>query len=156
MSFFAEYSEHIISKTSREKREKHRNRRKEDDELEDICRLMGLLSERDIDHTAVEVFRYALIKQGSFFGSTELSRVSRINRLTCLHHLKRMERMGIVENKAGEYCLARSSLEEIVEDFRGKSLMMFEEMMRFAEQIDIEMEREYGERQSKRAKSKAR
>lgn len=154
MPSYSAHSGDAAPRASRRGDGRRGNRKKKEDELESICRSIGLLSERDIDGTVVEVFRYALVKHDSFFGSTELSRVSRINRLTCLHHLKRMERMGIVENKEGEYCLARPTLEEIVEDFRGKSLVMFEEMMRFAEQID--MEREHGERQSKRAKSKAR
>jgi len=146
MFFYARIAGYAVIKPGRDKSKKQSMiRRKE--QLEKICRSIGLLSKRDVDSTVVEVFHYALVKRGAFFGSTELSRASRINRLTCLHHLKRMERMGIVKNKGGEYALVHSCLEEIVEDFRKSSALIFKEMMQSARRIDAELEREYEEGQ---------
>jgi len=133
---------------------KRQSKVKQKQQLEKICRSIGVLSKRDVDYTAVGVFRYALVKRGAFFGSTELSRTLRINRLTCLHHLKKMERAGIVKNERGKYALVHPCMEDIVKDFRKNSALVFEEMTQFAKCIDAEMkEHEKGQRQNESAKA---
>jgi len=155
MIFCARISGYTALKPGKDKSKKQAKAKRKE-QLEKICRSIGLLSARDVDSTAVEVFRYALVKRGKFFGSTELSRVSRINRLTCLYHLKRMEHMGVVKSRGGEYSFSHSSLREMIDEFRNNSLMMFNDIETSAIRVDNELEREHEERKFQKASARAK
>ena len=76
-------------------------RRASDDGFAELCRLCGALSQRDTDGTVVRVFRVVVTRtgDGKTIGSSELARLGRINRLTALHHLNRLEKFGLVEKE---------------------------------------------------------
>ncbi|VVB65576.1 Uncharacterised protein [Candidatus Gugararchaeum adminiculabundum] len=112
---------------------------KNGDSVERFCESIGVVSGRDTDKTAAEVFR-ALVQfgKGKPIGGSEIARVSGINRITCLHHLKRFEEAGLVKNLNGEYLLSGPSIEDIVEQFRRDAQEMFGFIEGMARQLDSE------------------
>jgi len=108
-----------------------------EDELARLFRSMHLMSERDIDATMTRVFQ-AMMKMGQEgpVGSTELSRQSGLNRITVIHHLKRLESAGVVHKQETKYVLRCSSVEKLMDKMRGDMLKQFEEMDRMARDID--------------------
>ena len=140
------------SKKQLKKPNMKRSERDVEHELVELCRGIRLISGRDTDGTVVEVFRRVLVKRGTPVGSTELSRDSRLNRITCIHHLKRLASMGILERDDGKYKLRGSSVEGVIDKMRENTLAMFEEMEQLAKKIDTELENEYGERTTEERK----
>jgi len=111
------------------------------DEFEQLCRHMRLMSGRDVDRTVARVFR-VMVARGRMesIGGTELAEISRLNRITCLHHLGRLEAAGVVEREGRRYRLSEGSVEGIVEAMRAQTLRMFEEIEELARSIDEEFE----------------
>ncbi len=109
------------------------------DEIIQLCRMMRIMSERDTEATVAEVMR-ALLKQAPEkpMGSTEVSRITRLNRITCIHHLKRLEVAGVVQREGVKYRLRSANAEELVNEMRRDTLRMFAEMNTLARDIDEE------------------
>jgi len=113
------------------------NREELEEELSKLFRSMHLMSERDLDATVTRVFR-AMMRMGREgpVGSTELSKESGINRITVIHHLKRLESAGVVEKHESKYMLRVRSMEEMMEEMREDMLRQFEEMDQMARELD--------------------
>lgn len=113
------------------------NREELEGELSKLFRSMHLMSERDIDATVTRVFR-AMMRMGREgpVGSTELSRESGLNRITVIHHLKRLESAGVVEKRESKYVMRVQSIEEMMEGMREGMMRQFEEMDRMARDLD--------------------
>ncbi|MFH1470619.1 MAG: winged helix-turn-helix domain-containing protein, partial [Candidatus Micrarchaeota archaeon] len=70
------------------------------DPVETICEAMGVVSGRDTDRTVIQVFRTVVRhSREDGIGGSELSELSGLNRITCLHHLKRLEEAGLIERE---------------------------------------------------------
>ncbi|MEM2963275.1 MAG: winged helix-turn-helix transcriptional regulator [Candidatus Anstonellales archaeon] len=107
-------------------------------ELVTLCRGIRLLSERDTGATAAKLMRYIMeIGPSKEIGCSELSRISGLNRITCIHHMKRLESAGIVKKKDSKYRLLFNSYEEIVEQLREKMLDEMEEFLKIARELDF-------------------
>ncbi len=106
------------------------------DELESFCRSMRILSARDMDGTVTVVFRSMLTEGRQPVGSSELAQLTRLNRVTIIHHLQRLEQMGLVEHTERKYRLRVHDLSEAVEQMRGEMLRSFEEAEAMAEELD--------------------
>ena len=126
-----------------------------EEELARLFRTMHLMSERDIDATMTRVFR-AMMRMGREpVGSTELSRQAGLNRITVIHHLKRLENAGVVEKRETKYVMRVQSIEEMMDEMRSDMEKQFEEMERMARELDraflSDVERfGYGKRITKR------
>lgn len=105
--------------------------------LEEFFREMKLLTERDTEKTVVLVFRTVVLnyKKGEF-SSTQVSRSSGLNRLTCIHHLKRLKEAGLVEKNNSKYVLSVESLDEFVLEAKREMLESFAEMELLAAKLD--------------------
>ncbi|MFH1306622.1 MAG: hypothetical protein ABIH83_03125 [Candidatus Micrarchaeota archaeon] len=111
----------------------------EEDELERLCRSIRLVSRRDLDGTVTTVIRTMLEESAdSPIGSSELAGLARLNRITVMHHLKRLENAGIVQRKQHKYLILPSGFSEIVRRMRGEMDMMMNEAEVLAERIDDE------------------
>ncbi|MEK6924455.1 MAG: hypothetical protein AABW54_04420 [Candidatus Micrarchaeota archaeon] len=107
------------------------------DGLEQFCRGIRLVSNRDTGRTVVQVLRAVLSNYpGGEFGSTELSRAARLNRITCIHHLKRLSDAGIVEKDDSRYRLRVRSMDAFMEEMRREMLASLAEMEKLAFELD--------------------
>lgn len=110
-----------------------------DDELESFCRHLRILSTRDMDGTVTVVFRSMLVEgRQQPVGSSELAKTTHLNRVTIIHHLQRLEQMGLVEHTQRKYKLRVSGLCEAVEQMRTEMMRSFEEAEGIARSLDRE------------------
>ncbi|MBM3229901.1 hypothetical protein FJZ26_05695 [Candidatus Parvarchaeota archaeon] len=107
-------------------------------ELVQLCKYLRILSERDTDRTVTHVVKVLVSHGRQPIGSTELSKVSGLNRITCIHHLKRLLDAGVVEKKESQYIFAFGNFEEFVEQARREMLENFRQMDQLAKRIDEE------------------
>ncbi len=110
-----------------------------EDELESFCRAMNIISRRDMDGTVMVVFRSILTKgRAQPVGSSELADFTHLNRVTIIHHLQRLQAMGLVEHTERKYLLRVSALSEAVERMREEMLESFKEAEEMAGRLDRE------------------
>ena len=123
-------------------------------ELVELCRKMRLMSERDTDATLPQVLRVMMVhSHGQPVGGSELSELSGINRITIIHHMKRLEGAGFVRREEGKYILRVRSAEDMILEFRKEMERNFAEMDEMAREFDeqfAQMEREFGEQFKRR------
>jgi len=118
------------------------------EELVELCRKMRLMSERDTDATLPQVLKVMMVhSRGQPVGGSELSELSGINRITIIHHMKRLEGAGFVQRQEGKYILRVRSAEDMILEFRKEMERNFAEMDEMAREFDEQfasMEREFG------------
>ena len=103
---------------------------------EELCRFFGAVSQRDTDRTVVRVFKVVATISNSerSIGSSEIARIEQINRLTALHHLKRLETLGLVENKNGQYFMR--DFDDIFEEMEERMLDSMRRAKRLAQMLE--------------------
>ena len=107
------------------------------DELTSLCKMMHIMSERDVDATLVQVLKTMMVHtREQPLGGSELSKISGINRITIIHHLKRLEGAGFVQRKEGKYAVRVQSAEDMLMEFRKEMERTFAEMDELAREID--------------------
>ena len=107
------------------------------EELVELCRKMRLMSERDTDATLPQVLRVMMVhSRGQPVGGSELSELSGINRITIIHHMKRLEGAGFVRREEGKYILRVRSAEDMLLEFRREMERNFAEMDEMAREFD--------------------
>lgn len=94
--------------------------------FKDFCEGIGIVSGRDTDQTVVRVFRFVVSKKQ--VGGTEIEKETHINRITAIHHLKRLEEAGVVERRDDKYALKGNNLAELVEQLEQQQMQHFERM----------------------------
>ncbi len=123
-----------------------------------LCKALRIVSSRDIDDTAARVFKTVLqsARESDEFGSTNLSREAGLNRITVIHHLKRLMDAGIIERGESKYKLKYSSLTDLVRDVRKNTLESLDKLEETARELDenmgIEFPGELDEEEKKRKK----
>jgi len=111
--------------------------REMDAELASLCRMMRIMSERDTDGTLPQVLKVMMVEgRGKPVGGSELSEISGLNRITIIHHLRRLEVAGLVRRQEGKYVLKVQSAEDMLVEFRKDMERSFSEMDEIARQID--------------------
>jgi len=125
-----------------------------DSELSELCRMMRIMSDRDTDGTLPQVLKVMMVEgRGGPVGGSELSKASGLNRITVIHHLRRLEVAGFVRRSEGKYILRVQSAEDMLMEFRKDMEKNFAEMDEMARQIDEQFGQfgmEFTERQRKR------
>jgi DNA-binding IclR family transcriptional regulator len=110
------------------------------DTVERLCEAVGVVSGRDRDKTVIQVFRTMIRHSGDKgIGGSELSELSGVNRITCLHHLKRLEEAGLVEGEKGRYHLRQENLRKTMKELRRETLSLFDMIEEMAREIDREL-----------------
>lgn len=129
-----------------------------DGELAELCKMMRIMSERDTDGTLPQVLKVMMVEgRTKPVGGSELSKASGINRITIIHHLKRLEGAGLVRRTEGKYVLKVQTAEDMLMEFRKVMEQDFAQMDEIAREIDEQFasfEKEFAEsveRQRKRA-----
>lgn len=112
-----------------------------DDGLTSLCKMMRIMSERDVDATLAQVLRTMMVHSRDLpLGGSELSKISGINRITIIHHLRRLEVAGFVQRKEGKYAMRVQSAEGMLMEFRKDTERAFAEMDELAREIDGQFE----------------
>ncbi len=112
-----------------------------DSELSELCKMMRIMSERDVDATLVQVLKTMMVhSQQKPMGGSELSEISGLNRITIIHHLRRLEGAGFVRRSEGKYILRVRSAEEMLVEFRKEMEETFQQMDEMAREIDSQFE----------------
>lgn len=108
-----------------------------DEELSELCKMMKLMSGRDTDSTLAQVLKTMMIYSRSQpIGGSELSKISGLNRITIIHHMKRLESAGFVRRQETKYVLRVSSAEGMLIEFRKEMEREFAQMDELAREID--------------------
>jgi DNA-binding MarR family transcriptional regulator len=125
-----------------------------DDELTELCRAMRLMSDRDTDATLARVLKAMMVRSREGpIGGSDLSRASGLNRITVIHHLRKLEGAGLVRKQETKYVLRVQSAEEMLLEFRKEMEEHFQQMDELAREIDAHFEaaeREFEERHRRR------
>jgi len=125
-----------------------------DAELASLCRMMRIMSERDTDGTLPQVLKVMMVEgRGKPVGGSELSEISGLNRITIIHHLRRLEVAGLVRRTEGKYVLKVQSAEDMLVEFRKDMERNFSEMDEIARQIDeqfVQFEKVFEEQRKRR------
>lgn len=112
------------------------------DDIEWLCRSLGLFTKKDADKSAYRVFKI-LIKssvKGKPKTSTEIANELNLARGTVLFHMKKFSNSGLVSRAPGrKYVLRESCLEDTIEDMMRDSERIFERVRRVAAEIDKEL-----------------
>lgn len=111
------------------------------DDIEWLCRSLGLFTKKDADKSAYRVFR--ILVRSSLEDepktSTEIADELGLARGTVLFHMKKFYSSGLVARAPGRrYVLRESSLEDTIEDMMRDAERMFARMRRIAADIDRE------------------
>lgn len=108
-------------------------------ECEELCKLLGALSQRDTGRTVVRVFRVVVQRSDpqTGIGSSELAQLERINRLTALHHLNRLHEMGLVQKQGSRYFLR--SFDEIFDEMEADAIESIKRARTLARQIETQL-----------------
>ncbi len=107
------------------------------DEVEQFCKSLQIVTRRDVDGTATTVIRAMLEKcPNDPISSTELANKTNLNRITVIHHLRRLENVGIVQKNDRKYLLLPYGFEDFVLRMREQTDQMFEQARFLAKKID--------------------
>jgi hypothetical protein len=106
------------------------------DDLEAFTQMLNLVSARDTNRTALQVFRWVLANSAQGISSSTMSDACDMNRLTCLHHLKRMEDLGIVRNVDGRYVMETEGMEAYIDGLEKEAKETFTALRELAKKID--------------------
>jgi len=122
---------------------------KPDDELDRFCRSLQIVTRRDIGGTVTTVIRTMLVEfPREYVGSTELAQKANLNRVTILHHLKRLHDAGIVQKDERRYRLSPCGFGEVVRRMREETEQMFEQAQDLAQRIDTHYQIEQSQSQT--------
>ncbi len=125
-----------------------------DTELSELCKMMRIMSERDVDATLAQVLKVMMVhSRDKPVGGSELSEISGLNRITIIHHLRRLEGAGFVRRSEGKYILRVRSAEDMLVEFRREMESTFQQMDEMAREIDsqfAEMEKGMFDAQKRR------
>ncbi|NUN11803.1 helix-turn-helix transcriptional regulator [Candidatus Micrarchaeota archaeon] len=100
----------------------------------DFCERLGIISGRDTDKTVVRVFRVVVVKKQ--VGGTDVQKEANINRITALHHLKRLEEAGVLEKKEDKYSLRGDNLSDLVDELEKQQMQHFEKMKKMIQLME--------------------
>ncbi len=102
---------------------------------------LGLFGERDKERSCfrifVELVKAARYKRG--LTSDQLAKRANLSRATVIHHLKRLIASNIVNTEGTKYALRVENLEGLVDELKGETLHIFEDLKKMAEELDDQL-----------------
>ncbi|MCX8166378.1 MAG: winged helix-turn-helix domain-containing protein [Candidatus Micrarchaeota archaeon] len=103
--------------------------------IEQLCINLDLLTGRDTEKTLIQLLS-AIAKEKKPFGTTELSQKTGINRVTCIHHIRKLQIAGLIVKRNNFYEL--NDLEEFYKFYKQmmqKRLQMLEKLIKELEEL---------------------
>lgn len=112
-----------------------------DEDIEWMCRCLGILSNRDFDKTSTKLFEsfLAASKKNRSLSSDDLADKVGISRATVIHHIHRFETAGVVIKSEEGYELRTNSLHDVINEIEMDIERMLQRMKKIADDIDEEM-----------------
>lgn len=101
--------------------------------LEKLCNTIDLISGRDTEKTVLEVLIVFITEEGPIGGS-RISERTGINRITCIHHIKKLESVGLIRKKNRQYEIIE--LQEFVKVYRRNIFHRMSELEKLIEELD--------------------
>ncbi len=95
------------------------NQRELEELLEELCEEIRLLAGRDTEKTLIRVFN-AFLRFREPMGGTKIAVITGINRVTCIHHIKKLEKIGLLKRHEKSYVLR--DLREFAREYRKLSI----------------------------------
>jgi len=103
---------------------------------------LGLVNKRDKDKSCYRLFIELVkaAKNKELLSSDDLAARLNLTRATVIHHLKNLNRMGIVKHIDGRYILTSDSLIELMRDIDNNYRRTMKQIYAIAKAIDDELE----------------
>jgi predicted transcriptional regulator len=109
----------------------------QEDELETFCSTLQILTKRDRDKTVITIIRSLLHSQPSEpISSSKLAKAISLNRVTVIHHLSRLEKIGLLKKHKGKYFLTEHGFSRLVIQAKEESDKIFQKLLEIANKLD--------------------
>jgi len=105
------------------------------DELQWICRSLGLFGERDKEKSCYRVF-IELLKNNQGLTSDEIANSTHITRGTVIHHLNKLMDSELVISQKNKYRLRTRNLHKLIREIEDDIEETLHEMEKIAKKID--------------------
>jgi DNA-binding transcriptional ArsR family regulator len=111
-------------------------------DLEWICRVMGITGNRDKNQTSAKIFKELVYACKTYkpVNIEEISENLKITRTAVLHHLKTMMERGIVIKRKNYFELRTTNLESLLEEIFRDIERALQKARKIAEEVDRELE----------------
>jgi len=111
-------------------------------DLEWFCDSFGIIGERDKEKTGFKIFKIILdsTKEGNPLKINDITQKTKLSRTTVIHHLRRMEEIGLIVEKRRDYKLRMECLHKVVDEIENDILRSFERIKKIAKDIDEDLE----------------
>ncbi|MEM4137189.1 MAG: winged helix-turn-helix domain-containing protein [Candidatus Anstonellaceae archaeon] len=107
------------------------------DNLEVFCSSLQILSKRDKDKTILTIIRAVMhYPTNKPISATNLSKSLSVNRITVLHHLKKLQRIGLIQKQKTKYYLVDHAFSKLVLKAKEETDKLFEELLQIAYKLD--------------------
>ncbi|MEM3372922.1 MAG: winged helix-turn-helix domain-containing protein [Candidatus Anstonellales archaeon] len=103
--------------------------------IEELCINLGILSGRDTEKTLINLLS-VISKEKKPFRTTELAQKTGINRVTCIHHIRKLQIAGLIVKRNDFYEL--NNLEDfykIYEQMTFKRLQLLQKLIKELENV---------------------
>jgi len=105
------------------------------DEIQWLCRSLGLFGERDKEKSCYRIF-IELLKNKQGLNSDQIADNTNITRGTVIHHINRLTDSGLVISQKKKYKLRTRNLFRLIKEIEDDVEETFEEIERIAKKID--------------------
>lgn len=107
------------------------------DELEFFCSSLQILTKRDKDKTLLTVLRAVThLPVNQSIKASQLAKTVSLNRITVLHHLNRLEQLGLIKKEKSNYYLSEYGFTKFVLKAREEAEKLFDEVFLIAQKLD--------------------
>jgi len=106
-----------------------------------ICKSLGLVSSRDSDETASKIFNVIInaMAENEELSSEQIARQIDVTRGTVIYHLKSFTNAGLISQNKTRYLLRTRSMERTVEEVEMDILRVLNDIKKMAREVDIQL-----------------
>ncbi|MFN3910059.1 MAG: hypothetical protein ACK4J0_02400 [Candidatus Anstonellaceae archaeon] len=107
------------------------------DELEIFCSNLQILTKRDKDKTMLTIIRAMLnFPLSKPINASLLAKTVALNRITVLHHLNRLEKIGLLKKEKSRYYFIEHGFSKFVLKAKEEADKIFDEVFAIAQKLD--------------------
>ena len=105
------------------------------EEIQWLCKSLGLFGERDKEKSCYRVF-IELLQNNQGLSSDEISNKTRITRGTVIHHINKLMDSGMIISQKNKYKLRTRTINKLIKEIEEDVEETFKEMEKIAKKID--------------------
>lgn len=107
-------------------------------DLDWLCKSLGLVTSRDKDETSARIFQLVVEAAAQKRGVTSdlLAEMTHITRGAVVHHINSFISSGIIVKEQRTYVLRTQSIKKTVEEIQKDADRIFEDLKKIAEELD--------------------